>query len=302
MSLDAQRHKDLISARANWWLTIIGLVLANAGAKLFPQYFTHLCNNAELSTAIALGVFNVASAIKVWLDHKAVKAAKGALVWVGTLFLVGCATAHQQLDPKVEYKRDVGIEVNGRRYEGVVTVPYAKAYSFVLEPKGEIDLMLIRTCHRTYSVEKVSSGWFGKNKFAYGYTPIEGLEDVRTCPIRLDVYESSKAGRHSWAFIDFENPLYQIQAELTCDGSIRHVNGVGVCQAKKETVQRIRFSEAVRFAPPKPDHCSRPVRVNGAYEFLTSLGECLYHFDTKDGRLGRLTIIGFEGVLIREGQ
>ena len=220
---------------------------------------------------------------------------------LGVALLAGCAGVQQKLDPELFHKRDVGIEVNGQQYEGVVVVPNAPSYRFVLSPKGEIDLMLIRTCHRTYSVEKQSSGWFSKNKYQYDFTPIPGLETGRVCPTRVDVYESVK-GRHSWAFLDRESPDYQAQATLACDGNIRRINGVGVCQAKVDTVQRLSFSEPVRFAPPDPAHCARPVQKGNEYEFKVSRGECLYHFDHQDGRMGRLTLLGFEGVLVRAAQ
>lgn len=220
------------------------------------------------------------------------------------LNLIGCAGTSQILEKDVFYKRDVGIEINGRQYEGVTTVPYASSYNFVLAPRGAIDLMLIKTCNRTYSAEKINSGWFGKNKFSYLYTP-NSVEDSRVCPIRLDVYESSKEGRHSWALIDFENPKYTVSANLVCDGVVRKMNGVGTCQAKAQTIQKISFSEPMRIAPPQPSSCAKPVQrdANGLdYEIDVSVGECLYHFDTQDGRLGRLIVVGYQGVLIREAQ
>lgn len=227
---------------------------------------------------------------------------EGITAIVALSMLAGCSTMHQALDPKVFYKRDCGVEVNGQLFEGVVVVPDAPAYSFVLTPKGNIDLMLIQTCHRTFSVEKISPGWFSKNKYQYNFTPIAGLETGRVCPTRIQVFESSKEGRHSWAFLDRESPDYTVQATLSCDGTTRRINGVGACQAKQQTVQRLTFSEPVRFAPPEPPQCNRPVQRGNDYEFAVSPGECLYHFDTQDRRKGRLTLIGYDGVLIREGQ
>ena len=219
------------------------------------------------------------------------------------LLLASCSSVQQQLETDMFYKRDVGIEVNGKLYEGVTTVPHATSYKITLVPKGEPDLMLIRSCHREYSVEKSSSGWFifgKKNKFQYEYTPVPGIEDSRVCPLRVDVYESGK-GRHSWALVDMESPDYEIRYQLTCNGEIISVNGVGVCQAKEQTIQAVKFSMPVRFAPP-PSGCATPKKVGPSYEIQSSVGECLYHFDTEDGRLGRLTVVGFQGVLVREAQ
>lgn len=218
------------------------------------------------------------------------------------LALSGCASVNQSLDQNVFYKRDTGITVNGSRYEGVVVIPHASRYDLIITPKGDIDLLLIQTCHREESYEKVSSGWFGKNQFRYTFEPRKGLEDTRVCPMRVEIYESKK-GRHSWAFLDFENPKYQIQATLVCNGKDILMNGVGVCQSKFGLVQRLKFSEPVRFAPPFPSECKLPVKVGDAYELQSPApGECLYHFDTKSGRLGRFTLISYDGVLVRETQ
>jgi hypothetical protein len=212
---------------------------------------------------------------------------------------------NDKLDKNVFYKRDAGAEINGKVYEGVVTVPHAKSYDFTFYPKGSIDVLLIRTCHREYAAEKLSSGWFGKNKFKYTYTPIPGIEDVRVCPLRLDTYESSREGRHSWLFAEFETPLNTLQYTLACNGSVTRVNGVGTCQAKEHTYQRISFDEPVRLAPVLPTSCAKPVQKDSdyrVYEIKASLGECLFTFDSKDGKVGRLTTISYDGIAIREPQ
>lgn len=222
------------------------------------------------------------------------------ILCVGIL-LSGCSSVQQQLEPNVFYKRDTVIGVNGQEYEGVVVIPNAASYELTIKPKGDIDLMLIRSCHREASFEKLSPGWFGKNQFKYTYIPQNALETNRVCPLRIDIYESKK-GRHSWAFLDFEHPQYQVQAMLSCNGKDQNIRGVGVCQAGEGLVQRLRFMEPIRFAPPMPETCAKPKKVGDAYEFEISKGECLYHFDTQDRRLGRVTFIGYEGVLVREAQ
>lgn len=226
-----------------------------------------------------------------------------ALGLAAVLLLSSCAGQNQILERGLFYKRDVGIEVNGKSYEGVVVVPKADRYNLVLRPKGKLDLVLVRTCHREFSGEKLSPGFLGigGGQFKYEYVPTPGLEDSRVCPLRAEVYESDK-GRHSWALLDFEHPDYTIGYMLQCNGAVSYPRGVGVCQTKAGLLQRIKFQEPIRFAPPEPVGCALPMKKDGVYEFAASLGECLYHFDTKDGRLGRLTVVGYEGVLVRETQ
>jgi len=193
------------------------------------------------------------------------------------------------------------IEINGKIFEGVTVVPNNFRYDMILRPKGNLDLVLLRTCHREFSGEKISSGFLSSKEFKYSYAPIHGIEDVGTCPMRIDVYESGK-GQHSWAFLDFESPELKVKGKLLCNGEIRDFNGVAVCQGKTGTIQRVQISEPIRFAPNSP-LCDTPHRTqDGSWQFKLSRGECLYHFDTRDGRLGRLTAIGYEGVLVREGQ
>ena len=298
MQLDAEKSKAFFASRTVWW-NALGIILFQLIHWIYPKA-SAICSNQELTIVVGLNLFTVWCAVNLFL-RKVTSCRIGAAL-LALFVLSGCAGTYPTLDKNVFYKRDIVVGVNGRDFEGVVTVPYAKSYQFTVQPRGEIDLMLLKSCHRTFSVEKVSSGWFGNRKFLYNYTPVSGIEDQRVCPIRIDSYESGKEGRHSWGVIDFENPSYTVQASLDCDGVSRQVNGVGICQAKKDTVQRITFKEPVRWAPPLPETCNKPIQKGLGYELLMPLGECIYHFDTKDGRLGRLITVGFEGVLVRSPQ
>lgn len=216
--------------------------------------------------------------------------------------LAGCSSTSQVLEPGLFYKRDLSIEVNGQSHEGVVVVPRASQYEIVISPRGDADLLRIQSCHREESFEKISGGWFKKNQFKYSYSPRPGLEDEGVCPLRIDVYEA-KPGRHSWALIEMEHPDYTVSARLHCNGSTSVFNGVGVCQGKSDTIQKLEFMQEVRFAPPMPSSCSEPKKVDGlSWEFQMSYGECLFHFQTRDGRVGRLTTVGYTGLLVREAQ
>ena len=218
------------------------------------------------------------------------------------LLLTSCAGVQQTLEQDVFYKRDISIYLNGNQYEGVTTAPYSKSYTLTLEPKGEFDLMLIRTCHREISVEKQNKGWFGskKNQFSYEYIPVVGLEDSRECPVRVEAYQSSK-NQHGWALVEFENPKFTLPYSINCNGVYYSARGVFACQSKRESVQRLKFNEPVRFALPA-EGCSPAIKVGDFYEIKVSSGECPYAFDTRDGKVGRLLMVGFSGVLVRSEQ
>ena len=216
--------------------------------------------------------------------------------------LIGCAE-YQVLEVDKYYKRDIGLEVNGKQYEGVTVIPRANKYEIIVEPKGDMDLILIRSCHREHSYEKQSKKFLwiqiGKNSFQYLYEP-SPKESEKTCPLRVEVYEAEK-GRHSWALLDFEHPDYTLPARLLCNGEIKTPNGVSVCQAKAGLIQTIEFPEIIEFATPD-EGCVRPEYKDGAFDWEMSKGECLYEIRTADGKRHRLTAIGYEGVLVREGQ
>ena len=227
----------------------------------------------------------------------------------------GCATLTQELEPEVFYKRDIGIEVNGKEYEGVVVVPWADKYEFLLKPKGKLDLVLIKSCHIDHSGEKTSSGFLGigGGQFKKTWVPDPKIESLKEgCVLRIDVYESKK-GRHSWAFIAREHPEISKKYTLRCNGRVTLANGVGVCQGRAGTEQMLEFDEPVQWAPGDsvdgyektdyvPEECPMPIGRNGQYRFYPVLGECVYHAITTSGELARLYVIGYEGVLIREEQ
>lgn len=277
-------------------LNLLGFIILWILYHFYPHYHEVMCGNSEIILSI---VFLINVILRGFTKHAIKFLVLGCL-----LHLVACSGVQQTLSPDVFYKRDIQLQINGGTYTGVTVVPHAVSYSVTLIPPGNIDLMLIRSCHREYSIEKVDSGWslFGskKQKFTYQYTPIAGIEDTRVCPLRIDIYESS-AGRQSWALLDFEDPKYTLQSDVTCNGSVIHVNGVGACQAKEQTVQAIKFSQPVRFAP-SPLGCNDPKKVADHYEISASVGECLYTFDSQDGKLGRMILIGWQGVLVREAQ
>lgn len=267
---------------------------------LSPEVHLLVCTNKKMLAVIML--LNLMLRFKT---NAGLQVKNPATLLLLLLVLSGCASVSDKLDKNVFYKRDAGAQINGQTYEGVVSVPYAKSYDFVFYPKGSIDVLLIRTCHREFAAEKITAGWFGKNKFHYVYTPIPGIEDVRVCPLRLDTYESSKEGRHSWLLADFETPLNKLPFTMYCNGVVSRINGVAVCQSKEQTYQRVVFDEPVMVAPVLPESCNKPVQKDAAYqvyEIKASLGECLFTFESRSGAIARMTMIAYDGIAIRAEQ
>ena len=228
----------------------------------------------------------------------------GAMTLMLVMALSGCSSTNQLLEENLFYKRDIGLEINGKHYEGVTVLPDAKSYDITIVPPGDVDLALISSCHREIAIEKADSGWslFGKkHKFTYTYTPVKGLEDDRVCPLRVQVFESNSKGRHSWALLEKESPKYDLKFSADCDGKHYEFNGTGICQSKRETVQRLKFPEPVMFAPWDAG-CGKPRKFGDFYEIKSSVGECLYTVKTEGGNVARFTLVGYDGVLVRQTQ
>lgn len=277
------------------WINFIPLVIS------LNEIGIALYSNAKITVStIAVAVLSIANIILRFMTNQPLSR---KLVLFLPLLLASCSSVQQKLEPELFYKRDVELEINGNYYSGVTVIPKSNHYSITIIPPGDIDLVLFQTCHRESAIEKASKGWglFGKkSKFTYEYYPVSGIEDSRVCPLRVNVFDS-KNGKNAWALLDFEHPLYQLRFNMTCNGEEKQFNGVGICQAKNKSIQRIAFKEPVMFAPSNPG-CNDPIKNNSWYEIKGVTGECLYMFKTESGVLGRLTLLSYEGVLVREAQ
>lgn len=282
--------KSVLSSRSIWTNILVAVCV-----KVYAPLGAFVAENPAVFT-LAYALLNIG------LRLITKKAVTPTLPTVGALLvglsMVGCQTMPQPLNPDLFYKRDLPITVNGEDFAGAGVAGPAKRYEIEVNPNTNVDLLLIRSCHREESFEK-SAGWFKKNDFSYTYEPQKGLEDIRTCPLQIDALDAAK-GQHAWAYLDFRHVSYEIEGELTCNGTISKFKGVGECQAKAGLTQRIRFAIPIRFAPS--EGCATPHKAvdgSGYYELETSVGECVYLFDSQDGKIGRIVFLGYQGVLVR---
>lgn len=209
--------------------------------------------------------------------------------------LPSCSTVTQKLDPSVYYKRDMSICVGGQCWEGAAVLPEQEAYQLDIKAKGQMDLFTLTSCHRDVSQEKLG------DHTRVAYAPVPGMEDGGGCPIELGGYEKVK-GRHSWGFVDLEDPGAKLPASLKCNGQSVQSRGVSVCQSREGLLESITFPGPVEFAAPK-GACALPLSKDGlTYVFALSLGECVYAFMERapEHRIHRLTTIGYQSILIRE--
>jgi hypothetical protein len=214
----------------------------------------------------------------------------------------------EKLEPSKFYKRDMIISINGETEEGVIVAKNNSKYSFHVEARGDLDVFIMNSCHkeetkeRAWNVKKrVRSGLFGwgskmidvKREVSFDFYPNELEQD--DCPLELIGLE--KNGKHSWGFVDFENPSYSLKAKMFCNGRIYDLNGVGVCQSRAGLMQKIVFPEKVVVS--EKNLCGFKNLDSLSIEFKTPKDKCAVIFKGESGNLFKLTILGYEGILTR---
>jgi hypothetical protein len=211
------------------------------------------------------------------------------------LFGVGCAAVTQTLDPKVFYKRDMQVCMDGRCGDGVLVADAAVAgvrKSFTVTSRAGMELFTFNSCHR----EVQSSPNAKQIKDAY-FTPVGGLEDAPACAVDFAGYDVD--GQHAWGYADFQDPKTQLPHLLKCNGETVASRGVSVCQSRKELTQRIEFPvpvvvEALAGCP------ALAAADRKSFEFQLGRGKCLYRFReiAEPHRDARLTTFGYESIRI----
>ena len=213
------------------------------------------------------------------------------------LLLSGCVSlttpeVRQELNPKVYWKRDLKVTINDYESNGTLVVPKAENYTIDIDPPGAKDLVVMKTCHREHEAEKL--GFWKKLEF----TPMPGIEDTGLCYLEVAVFEL-REGRHAWALIDFESDTFQLPHRIKCNGSQYNSNGTSVCQSKEGLIQEIIFPEEVVFSD-KSKCPPLPISDKKTFRFRMHNRECVYIAKGTSGRLAKLTLIGYEKLLIRE--
>ncbi len=232
------------------------------------------------------------------------------------LLLISCTALDtkptQKLALETTYKRDMVVTVNGVTEEGVLVVPMRGMNEIKVQARGDLDMFSLQTCHREWAkekawnvTEKIKSGLFGwgsraitdKRKVEFVYSPVRGIEDMGACPLQLSGY--AKAGQHSWAFIDFKTDSFSLQGNLLCNGTTTIFDGVGACQARKGLIQVMSFRNEV-FMSPDPG-CEIGPTFGKEFSFPINSGICVYRIkDRMTGAIGKVTLIGYDSILIRE--
>jgi hypothetical protein len=214
------------------------------------------------------------------------------MIFILLIVLSGCASIDKPLDPTVFYRRDAKLSINGKPSTGVAVLPEQGPYDITVETGGTIDLVKLETCHRFVATEPK-----GKS-FLFHYEPLAGLEDIEGCPVKIEALEKER-GRHGWAFMDRKTPGATLPAKTSCNGEVKDVLGVSICQAKAGLNQRIEFPVPVAAVAEKG--CELVPSSGGKiFDYVAVEGECVFAFVEKGGagRAHRHWALGFKDIVL----
>lgn len=190
-----------------------------------------------------------------------------------------------QLDVNQFYKRDLVIEINKQKFDGVVVLERQPRYEFKITAPGDADIVTITSCNREDILRKQD------DVFKYVYEPTE--VEMQTCPIAINSYGTKF--RYAGAYVDIQDGT--MGSEIICNGkTLRSFErGVGVCQTRAGLKSTIKFQSEMDVATPTVG-CSPMETSDGKrFEVIHSKGVCSYRFREKSGaRLWfRMVIIGY---------
>lgn len=216
----------------------------------------------------------------------------GAVI-IAASFLTSCASVSDQkaqsASPEKIYKRNLSIQIDGKKFQGTYLAPNKKAYKIKIRSKVSVELLKINTCHREETALKIGR----KHEYTYVVTP---LEQSRPCPMEIGAFDTK--GKHAWAFIDFyRGGIENLSATLSCNGAATKSTGASLCQARAGLLQMIQFNEAVKVKSPSKD-CSVPQSRDGKiWKVKISPKKCIYVFYKSSKSIHRLTTLGFQDYL-----
>lgn len=207
--------------------------------------------------------------------------------------LSSCSSIHQELDPKVFYQRDLSIKVNGTWTKRMSVIPYKKSYYFKVKSPGQMDLLIMETCHRSTDVEEVG------RRHGFNYDPIENIETKPSCAtIKFSSFEKSKKGRHAEGYLVVANPYFKLESTVKCNGKKENFKGTSVCHAKESLYQEISFKEDVREIESSCKLNSQ--NKNNVYRFKMPNRDCRFLFISKNNEKHILYTSGYEEIILRE--
>lgn len=219
------------------------------------------------------------------------------MIGVAVTFFVGCAT--QQLTvktPLYQYKPDIAITVDGVSFDGMaVTALGIKDIQIV--SKAKLDLLMVSSCHRNFTIESVDKSWFGGSGqiYVYHYEPTS-IEREGFCPLYIQAFD--KSGITAWGYMAFRTEE-KLPAHTDCNGKGGTYAGVSPCASRAGFEQGISFDRPVKYVAS--ELCRIEEKPGNQFRMRTQKGFCYATFtDGKDYH--RVVLLGYDEALIRGEQ
>lgn len=208
--------------------------------------------------------------------------------------LAGCTTGQVATKtPLYQYKPDIEIGIDKMVFDGMAVADLG-AKQIQIVSKARLDLLMISSCHRNFTIERLDATWFGgsKKKYVYSYIPTT-IESEGFCPLYIQAFE--KSGISAWGYIAFRTDE-KLPGKLYCNGVAQTFNGVSACASRAGFEQGIHFDKPVRFE--KSELCEVSQRSPGDFRLKAKDGFCyITFFDGKD--FHRTILLGYSEALIR---
>lgn len=272
------------------WLNSVAVLLGLA-SEFWPEIQKQVCeSHAPIGRWLALlGVINVI------LRRFCTK------LPLGLLFLIsGCVTGTPEgmplgtptLSPDLFYARNIEFEISGAKCRGTCVVARAPKYEIRIKSRGDLDFLLIRSCHREISREKEG------DEFRFTYEPVPGVEDNRACPLSFVGVEKGK-NRRALGWVGFQDPRRVLGASTKFNGKVAGSPGVSAVESGAGLIQRIEFDVPVEVEAPGPGCNVFTTQDSRAFEFKIPRGSCTVLFMERalPNRTHTLFTYGYDEIL-----
>ena len=192
------------------------------------------------------------------------------------------------------WKADIALNVNGVQFDGMGSTQLPGPINIELVSKAKLDVLIISSCQRYVSYEKLDKGWFGGagKKFTYTYSP-SPTELAGKCPLYFQAFD--KDGLTAWGLLAFKYDE-KLPATVECNGQTYVSNGFTTCQSKNGFEQVMRFDKDVIFEADSS--CNAVAISKRQIKVVPSLGFCNITF-TDGVNYHAAVFLGYQSAMIR---
>jgi len=226
------------------------------------------------------------------------------LLYVLTTY-TGCTSfAEKQTNtdiPLYNYKADISIIIKEKnkddlKFDGMAVLDLQPTQEIKIISKAKLDVLIVSSCQRFETYEKLDKDWFGGagKEFKYTYTPSK-TESEEKCPLYFQALD--KSGLTAWGYVAFKT-TETLVAQVECNGKSFQSNGVTLCQTKKGFEQVMSFATPVKYKAE--DTCVVTQINDRAFKIIPDVSFCNIVFSDVNGiSKHKATILGYEKAFIR---